>query len=317
MSSNSDHKSQTQGHKQNHKNKDHSDGTPEHNCAVHGSTTQISHTHLFWAIVINVLLTVVQIIAGVFSGSLSLVADAFHNLSDAFSLVIAYTAEKVSLWPKTDKMTYGFGRAKIIGALVNTVALTLIAIYISYEVVIRFYNPKPIDGWIVIGAGFFALVIDLATAKLTHAGSKNNINLRAAFIHNLTDAMASVVVMISGALVLIFNIYIFDLIASLLISAFILYQSMLLLKSCVLILMQATPDFVDLDKVKSEILKVKNVIDIIDFKIWILSEAELVLDLKIKINSQDITEIFKAKSEVKSTLASNFNIRTSYIEIEI
>jgi cobalt-zinc-cadmium efflux system protein len=278
-----------------------------------------NHNHvliknLFWAIVINLLLTVVQIVAGVLSGSLSLIADAIHNLSDASSLIIAYVAEKISHKPADSKMNYGYGRAQIIGAFVNSLTLIFVGLYIIYEVVLRFLDPKPIDGWMVIVVASIALIIDLLTAKLTHHGSKHNINMKAAFIHNLSDAMASVVVIISGVLVLLYDFYIFDLVASLLISAFILYQSIDLIKDCTKYLMQSVPDDLNYDEIKKTILDIEQIKEIKSLYIWSMNDTQRSLQAQI-ITSGSTENNPNLLMTIKDLILEKFKIQDSTIEL--
>ncbi|MCB0363016.1 MAG: cation transporter, partial [Bdellovibrionales bacterium] len=221
-------------HHHDHNHKHESSSLWNHHGHSHGD---LHGRELLWAVIINVLLTVVQLVGGVLSGSLALVADAVHNFSDAGSLALAAFVRKVSGRPPSDKMTFGFGRAEILGALVNSTTLVAVGLYLLYESIERFYNPQKVEGEIVVGIAAFALIVDLITVGLTYKGAKESVNIRAAFIHNLSDAFASVVVMISGALILWLQLSWIDLLASLLISVFILYHSYLLLKECLSILM--------------------------------------------------------------------------------
>ena len=140
-----------------------------------------SHTHdgkLSFAVFINILLSVAQIIGGLVSGSLSLIADALHNLSDAGAILIAIIARKIARRPASSRMTYGFKRAEILGALINSTTLIIVGFYLIYEAIFKYFNPEPIDGWIVVWVATIALVIDAATAWLTYkSGAKNNLNL--------------------------------------------------------------------------------------------------------------------------------------------
>lgn len=279
---------------------------------------ECNHNHtsaknLALAIVINVLLTVVQVVAGLMSGSLSLVADAIHNLSDASSLFIAYIAERISHWPATPRMPYGYGRAQIIGAFINSLTLIAVAIYIIYEVILRFLNPEPIDGWMVVIVGFVALVIDLFTVKLTHPGSENNINLRAAFIHNLTDALASVVVIISGTLIILFDFYAFDLIASVAISLFILYQSVDLIKNCLNHLMQAFPSDLNHEDIKKEFLTFEDILEVKQLYVWSMNERQKSLQVILKLKNSGHSPLLI--SSLKDRLHSKFKIENSTIEL--
>ena len=138
---------------------------------------------LVFAIAVNVLLTVAQIIGGVLSGSLALVADAIHNLSDAAALAIALIARRIARHPADAKHTYGHGRAEMIAAVFNLAWLIFIGIFLVVEAVERFFNPQPIAGWTVVIIAAIALAVDIATVMLTYRMSKTSMNIRAAFIH--------------------------------------------------------------------------------------------------------------------------------------
>ena len=155
---------------------------------------------------LNLLLTVVEAVAGLLAGSLALLADALHNFNDCGSLVIALIARRIGRLPSDDRRTFGYRRAEIIGALINLTILVVIGLYLVYEAIARFFQPQEIDGWIVVGVAAVALVIDVATAALLFAMSRGNLNLRAAYLHNLGDAASSVGVIIAGAAILWFGV---------------------------------------------------------------------------------------------------------------
>jgi cobalt-zinc-cadmium efflux system protein len=142
-------------------------------------------------VAINILLTVVQIIGAILSGSLALIPDAIHNLSDALSLVLAFLARKIARRPADDTKTFGYGRAEIVAALINYTTLILLGLYLTYEAVMRLFDPTDIDGWFVVFIAVFALTVDAVTALLTYALSKESMNIRAAFLHNVADALRS------------------------------------------------------------------------------------------------------------------------------
>ena len=131
-----------------------------------------------WA---NALLTVAQIVGGVLSGSLALVADALHNFSDMASLVIAFVARKIARRPADARMTFGYGRIEIVAALINYTTLILVGFYLIYEGGMRVIDPPQVAGWTVVILGCVALVIDTLTALLTYTMQKDNVNIRALF----------------------------------------------------------------------------------------------------------------------------------------
>jgi len=286
-----------------------------HNHHHHGSEFK-SGPALFWAIVLNLLLSVVQFIIGVFSGSLSLVADAIHNLGDVGSLVIAYVAQKISGLKATEKMTYGYGRAEVIGAFVNSILLIITAIYLMFEAFERFNSDVEIKGLWVIAAGALALVIDLFTALLTYKGSKDSVNMRAAFIHNLSDALASVAVIISGVTAYYFQMFWVDFVATVFISVFILYHSYGLIVSCVRTLMQAVPSYVNIENVKAGVLKVSGVKDIHHVHIWEIDHKKCFLEGHIIVDAKEFDEVESIKFKIKEVLKSDFSIEHSTLEFE-
>jgi cobalt-zinc-cadmium efflux system protein len=272
---------------------------------------------LYWAVGINVLLTIVQVIGGLMSGSLSLMADALHNFSDAGALMIAAIAAKISKIPANEKMTYGYRRAQVLGALINSTSLVIIGFYLLYEASMRYFDPSPIEGLMVVYVAMAALVVDLGTALLMMAGAKKNINFRAAFIHNLSDAAASVVVIVSGLLIHFYQMYIVDLIATVLISLFILYHAFFLIKQCILILMQSTPPDVNIDLIKGELASLSLVRNVRHIHVWQLDENYNFLEATLAIDSVDLTKMEEVKKHAKDLLKQRFAIGHATLEIEM
>jgi cobalt-zinc-cadmium efflux system protein len=178
-----------------------------------------------WAIAVNLALTLVQIVGGIVSGSLALVADAIHNLSDAVALIIAFGARRIARRPATADMTFGYARAETVAALINYTTLILLSLYLASEALWRFYEPQPVQGWIIVIIAAVALMVDAVTALLTWAMAKDSLNIRAAFLHNLADALGSVAVIVAGSLILLFGWNLADPIITLLIAAYILWTA--------------------------------------------------------------------------------------------
>lgn len=163
------------------------------------------NTRIVWAVVVNILLTVVQIIGGVLSGSLALIADAIHNLSDALSLGLALFARIIARRPADDTMTFGYGRAEIVAALINYTTLILLGLYLTQQAIVRLFAPTDVDGWSVVIIAVFALGVDTLTAFLTYALSKSSMDIRAAFLHNVADALGSVAVIVAGTVIILYD----------------------------------------------------------------------------------------------------------------
>ena len=307
-------------------NHDHShQGGHEHNLnQKHSHPESHSHSHshshsgngkLTIAVFINVILTVVQIIGGVLSGSLSLIADALHNLSDAGAIVIAIFARKISAKKADKNMTFGYQRAEIIGTLINSITLIIVGLYLIYEAVSKYFNPTEINGWIVIYIAGVALVIDIATAVLTYmSGAKSSMNLRAAFIHNVSDAMASVAVIIAGVLIIFYQWYVVDVIATVLISVYVLYHGVLLALESIKILMQAVPEACEITELKADLELNLSVDRAFDIHVWQLDEHKLFLECKLQLAAHVSTVNL---AEIKAMLASKYGIKHSTIEVNL
>ena len=267
------------------------------------------------AIMINVLLTLAQIIGGILSGSLALIADALHNLSDASSLFIALIARIISVKKHNYSMTFGYKRAEVIAAFTNLITLVLVGIYLIYEAFWRFYQPQPIEGWMVIIVATIALFIDVATALLTHSVSKNSINMRVAFLHNVSDALASLAVIISGILILKYNLYIVDTILTLLIASYVLYQAYTMLPQTINILMQGTPKNIAIEELKKGVENIDGVLNIHHIHLWQMDEHHNSLELHVVIDN--LKNMLGIKQNIKDYIEKEFAIKHSTLEFEL
>ncbi len=269
---------------------------------------------LIAAVAVNVLLTVAQIIGGVVSGSLSLIADALHNLNDAASLALALVARKLGRRPADKLMTFGYGRAEVVAALINLTTLVIVGLYLVYEAVARFLDPQPIDGWIVIWVAGIALVIDVVTAVMVHAGAKNSLNIKAAFLHNVSDALASVGVIVAGVLILLYDLYVADLIITLVICAYVLWQGFSLLPRTIRILMGATPDDLEFDRIVAAIGIVPGVRSLHHVHVWSLDEHARSLEAHIVPDTGSVEAFDEIKTRVRAMLKSDFTIAHATLE---
>jgi cobalt-zinc-cadmium efflux system protein len=272
---------------------------------------------LVGAISINLILTLAQFIGGIISGSLSLIADALHNLSDAASLGIAIFARKISRKPADNINTFGYKRAEVVAALINLTLLIVISLYLIYEAIWRIYFPVEISGWIIVIIAGIALLIDLLTALITHSLSKNNLNMKAAFLHNLSDAFASIGVILAGTLIIIYQWYWVDTLVTLLIGGFILYQGILMLPKTIHLLMEGAPEGVSIDEVKARIESLEHVIDAHHIHLWSIDESKIALEAHIVTdNAKTLSELESIKASIKSLLSLEFNISHSTLEFE-
>ena len=266
-----------------------------------------------WA---NGLLTVAQVVGGIFSGSLALIADALHNFSDMASLVIAFAARKIARRPADERMTFGYGRVEIVAALVNYTTLILIGFYLIYEGGMRMIDPPEVMGWTVVILGGIALVVDTLTAMLTYSMQKGSVNIRALFLHNLSDALASVAVIVGGTLIILYEMRWVDPAITIGIALYILYLSFTEIGGPIRTLMLGSPPDVDGNDVVRAIQCVDGVVDVHHVHLWQMQEHAAALDCHIVVERERMGEADKIKENVKSVLHERFSIEHSTLEFE-
>ncbi len=280
----------------------------------HIDPSQINERRLWWAVAANMLLTLVQVIGGVISGSLSLAADALHNFSDAASLFIALIAIRIGRKPADEVKTFGYKRAETIAALINLTALMMVGLYLVIEAFQRFFYPEPITGWIVIAVAGGALLIDAFTALLTYSQSKSSMNMKAAFLHNVTDALASIGVIITGTLILLYGWVWTDAAMTLLISAYVLWQGFSEMPKVIHLLMEGTPDSINIDEVITVMSAENGVENVHHVHIWQIDEHRNALEAHVVLSDPNGMDAIKEK--LKNILHDRFHIEHSTLEFE-
>ncbi|WP_340263868.1 cation diffusion facilitator family transporter [Sulfitobacter pontiacus] len=266
-----------------------------------------------WA---NALLTVAQIVGGVFAGSLALIADALHNFSDMASLVIAFVARKIARRPADARMTFGYGRIEIVAALINYTTLILVGVYLIYEGGMRMIDPPQVAGWTVVILGAVALVVDTLTALLTYSMQKGSVNIRALFLHNLSDALASVAVIIGGTLIILYDLRWVDPAITIGIALYILYLALTEIGGPIRMLMLGSPPDMDAGAVVDAMTDVEGVRDVHHVHLWQMQEHEVALDCHVVLVGRDLTDLEAVKQAVKKKLADDFGITHSSLEFE-
>lgn len=242
-------------------------------------------------------------------------ADALHNTNDAGALLIAYVARKISRKGADEKFTFGYRRAELIGAMIQLTALILVGLFLVYEAIRRFFLPEPLEGlWIMAAAGV-ALVVDVVTAWLLWAMSKGSVNVKAAFLHNLTDAGASLAVLLGGAAILWLDWAWVDPVLTLIIAGYILIMSFGLLKKSSRILMEGTPQGIDLDDLAKAIQKLEGVKNVHHLHVWELDEHHTAMEAHIRTEGTELSQS-KLRRHIKELLKGRFGIDHSTLEME-
>lgn len=292
-----------------------------HHGHSHGPTRttelgEITDARLIWSVVLNQMLTVGQVVAGVFSGSIALLSDAAHNFNDANALLIAYIARRISRKAANERYTFGYRRAELIGATINLTLLGVIGVYLVYEGISRVFQPVEILGWLMAVAATVALIVDVATALLLWSMSRGSLNVRAAFVHNLVDALGSLAVLLGAGAIIWLGWTWVDPALTLLIASYILWQVATMLPQVTRILMQRAPEGLELEQLVKEVEAIEGVENIHHVHVWQLDEHHRSLEAHVVIRNEQLSNLEAIKNRIKECLTASFQIDHSTLEFE-
>lgn len=272
---------------------------------------------LLFTIFLNLLITVAQVIGGIISSSLSLLSDALHNLTDVISLIISYVANLFTKKEASETKTFGYKRAEIIAAFVNSASLLIIALYLVYEAIVRFFNPQEIESNLVIWLALLAIFANGFSVLLLKSEAKENMNMQSAYLHLFTDMAASVAVLIGGLLMKYFKWFWVDSLLTILIAIYLIFMGYDLLKKSFKILMLFTPDFIKIEEVTEAIKINSSIKNVHHVHIWELNEDEIHLEAHIEFNKDiKLSEFDLILVAIEEILYDKFNINHSNLQPE-
>lgn len=290
----------------------------------HSHSHNHSHAHsdlkgrnLLISISLNVLITIAQIIGGIFSGSLALLSDALHNFSDVISLVVSYIATKLSKKKASIHRTFGYKRAEILAAFINASTLVIVAVLLIIEAVKRFRNPEVIESNLVIWLSLIAIIANGLSVLLLKKDADSNLNMRSAYVHLLSDMMASVAVLIGGLLMKYFQIYWVDSVLTFLIALYLIWVGYDLLKKSTKILMLFTPDQINIRDVVKTVNTLPKVNKLHHVHVWCLNDDEFHLEAHLDLKENiTIDEFDNVLHNIEALLNNKFQINHVTIQPE-
>ena len=287
----------------------------EHNHSHHHH--QVQGKNLLFSIVLNLVITVAQVIGGILSGSLALLSDALHNFSDVLSLVFSYVAHKLSRKKASVNQTFGYKRAELIAAFVNAMTLIIVALFLIYGAVERFFNPQEIESGLVIWLSILGIVVNGLSAVLLKNDADKNLNMKSAYLHLFTDMLASVAVLIGGLLMKYFQWFWVDSVLTVLIVIYLIIVGFDLLKKSTQMLMLFTPVHIDINEIISEVHKISGVHKLHHIHVWHLNDDELHLEAHLDC-SEDIkmSEFNEILHQMEHVLFDKFQINHINIQPE-
>jgi cobalt-zinc-cadmium efflux system protein len=273
--------------------------------------------NLMVSIVLNILITAAQVVGGLVSGSLALLSDALHNFSDVISLVVSYIASKLSKQKASINRTFGYKRAEILAAFINASTLVIVAIILIIEAIKRFNNPETIESNLVIWLSLIAIVGNGFSVLLLKKDAKNNINMRSAYLHLLTDMLASVAVLIGGLLMKYYQMFWVDSVLTFLIAVYLIFVGFDLLLKSTKILMLFTPEHIDIKAIVRTVNKLPKVNRLHHIHIWYLNDDELHLEAHLDFKEDiKLTEFNEILHQIETLLHDEFQINHINIQPE-
>lgn len=282
----------------------------------HNHASETSEKNLFITMALNFFITIAEVIGGFISGSLSLISDALHNFSDGIAIIITYIAMRLSKKPKTFKYTFGLKRAEIIAAIINASTLIIISFFLIKEAVVRFYNPSPITGSLMLIVAAIGLTANVIGTLLLKEGSEGNLNIRAAYLHLLSDSVSSLAVIIGAVFIIFYKIYWIDPLLTILISVYILKEAYEIVKESLNILMMSNPEGIDLDATKNTLEKIPGVKNIHHVHLWKMKDDDIHFESHIEVEDMLVSKTAEIQRLLETSLNDEFEINHTTIQFE-
>jgi cobalt-zinc-cadmium efflux system protein len=269
------------------------------------------------AVALTLLFVLIEAVCGWLAHSLALLSDAGHNLADAAALGFSWYALWIANKPSHQGMTFGYHRVGVFAALANAVSLVLIAVFIGWEAIARIREPQIANGGVMIVVAVAAIIVNLTIGLWLHKGSKDDLNIRSAYLHMVGDAVSAFGVVIAGALVATMHLPLADPVVSLLIAGLILYSSYGVLCESATVLLEGTPTGMDMPAVIAAIKNVGGVIDVHDLHVWMVGPGVVACSCHILVAEQSIRDGQQVLRSVVHDIEHRFHITHTTVQVEV
>jgi cobalt-zinc-cadmium efflux system protein len=288
-----------------------------HNHSHAHDVSNVKGINLLITMLLNFAITVAEVIGGIYSGSLSLMSDALHNLSDALSIVVSYFAIKISQKSNDEKRTFGYKRSTILAAVINSTVLIFISLFLFKEAYFKFIKPEKINGVIVIWVALIGLLANTFGAYLLNRGSHEDMNMKSTYLHLISDALSSLGVIVGGIVIYYFNIYWIDPLLTIIIGIYVLKESYEILKQAVNLLMQGVPENINIHELVEELQEIDGIKNVHHVHIWGLNENNIFFEAHVNLK-QDIliSEAARIYENIEHELKEHFGISHITIQFE-
>jgi cobalt-zinc-cadmium efflux system protein len=293
---------------------DHSHGFGHHHHPV--NLKEVNQAFVI-GIILNFAFVVIEVVVGLSIHSLSLLSDAGHNLADVASLAMSLIAIRLLKVKPTEKYTYGYKKTTILVALLNAAILLLSIGAIGYEAINRLFSPEPLPGKTISIVAAIGIAINALTAMLFFRSKENDLNVRSAFLHLMSDAIVSAALVIGGIIILYTNLFWIDAVLSLLVAVIILFSTWQLLRDSLRLSLDGVPAGIEIKKIRDTIAKKKDVKDFHHIHVWAISTTENALTAHLVVDRDCTMEYAEQlKHDIKHELL-HLNIQHATVEIEM
>lgn len=276
---------------------------------------QVNGRRFLIVTILNAAITVVEIIGGVVSGSLALLSDAFHNLGDSLSIVMGYFAQAISGRPENSRRTFGYRRAEILSAFLNALFLIVMSIFLIVEAIQRFQHPTHINGGVMLVVAAVGFVANLLSAVLLHAGSHDSLNIKATYLHVLSDSLSSIAVMVAAGILMYVNIPWLDPLLTMAVAIYIAFEAWPIVKKTIGILMQSAPNL-DYKAIQKDILSVKGVEGVHHIHAWSMDEHRIMFSAHINCEDMRISECEQVYRQIEHILQTKYHVSHVTLQAE-
>ena len=284
---------------------------------VHIAKNNVKANNLVYSILLNLLITIAQVVGGIISGSLALISDALHNFSDVLSLVFSLFAHKLSRRKASIEHTFGYKRAEILAAFINASTLIIVAIILIYGAINRFVNPQPIQSGLVIWLAALGIFVNGFSVLLLKGDADHNLNMKSAYLHLLTDMMASVAVLVGGLLMKFYGWFWVDSVMTILIAVYLIAVGFDLVIKSTKMLMLFTPENIDIKEIVREVHKVSGAGKLHHIHVWHLNEEEIHLEAHLDCPEDfTLTQFDEILNRIEVVLFEKFGINHTNIQPE-
>ncbi|MDD3058065.1 MAG: cation diffusion facilitator family transporter [Sphaerochaeta sp.] len=287
-----------------------------HHDHAHADGFHLSGRKIFWVTVLNATITAAEVVGGLLSGSLALLSDAVHNMSDTFAIALSYVANRMSNRPKDAKRTYGYKRAEILSAFVNASVLLAITVFLVIEAVQRFRSPQSIDGTLMLVVAAIGLAANVFSVFLLERDSHENLNIKSSYLHLLGDTVSSVGVLAGGLVIRLWGQVWVDPVVTILIALYIAKETSSIVQKTVGILMQSSAPL-DYEVIKADIEAMDKVKNIHHVHSWMANEKTIHFEAHLDLEDMLLSEVQTVYEEIEEYLVHHHQVSHVTLQAEV